>query len=164
MRWGTHPIHRVDRFRGHDHRHGHRERRTPVRPVLATAARCNFSDHRRRVRPAHLAPRLSPMFAVSVENLSKSCPVGHNAAKGERYTALRDALTRSAPLQLSQAPQPKRLESKASALEHAKAETSDSRQRRHGRQVRLNLMAVPQGPRPGTQNGRCDQRPAHYSG
>jgi len=104
------------------------------------------------------------MFAVTVENLSKSSLVGHNAAKGERYTALRDALTRSAPLPLSQAPQPKRLESKASALEHAKAETSDSRQRRHGRQVRLNLMAVPQGPRPGTQNGRCDQRPAHYSG
>jgi hypothetical protein len=103
------------------------------------------------------------MFAMSVENLSKSSLVGHNAAKGERYTALCDVLARNAPLPLSQAPQPKRLESKASALERAKAQALDSRQRRRGRRERLNLMAVPQRPRPGTQNGRYDQRAAHYS-
>ena len=73
------------------------------------------------------------MFAVTVENLSKSSLVGHNAAKGERYTALRDALTRSAPLPLSQAPQPKRLESKASALARAKAQALDSRRLEIGR-------------------------------
>ncbi|AUB83895.1 hypothetical protein THSYN_25100 [Candidatus Thiodictyon syntrophicum] len=80
------------------------------------------------------------MFAISVENLSKSSLVGHNAAKGERYPALRDTLARNAPLPLSQAPQPKRLESKASALARAKAQALDSRQRRRGRRVRLNLL------------------------
>lgn len=35
-------------------------------------------------------------FAISVENLSKSYFVGHNSAKGERYTALRDVLARNA--------------------------------------------------------------------
>jgi len=36
------------------------------------------------------------MPAITVENLSKSYLVGHNAAQAERYTALRDVLARSA--------------------------------------------------------------------
>jgi lipopolysaccharide transport system ATP-binding protein len=32
------------------------------------------------------------MPALKVENLSKSYLVGHNAAQGERYTALRDVI------------------------------------------------------------------------
>ncbi|MCK9607900.1 MAG: ABC transporter ATP-binding protein [Methylomonas sp.] len=35
-------------------------------------------------------------FAISVENLSKSYFVGHNTAKGERYTSLRDVMARNA--------------------------------------------------------------------
>lgn len=35
-------------------------------------------------------------IAISVENLSKSYLVGHNAAQSERYTALRDVLSRNA--------------------------------------------------------------------
>ena len=37
-----------------------------------------------------------PMPAIKVENLSKSYLVGHNAAKAERYTALRDVIARNA--------------------------------------------------------------------
>jgi len=73
------------------------------------------------------------MFAFTVENLSKSSLVGHDVAKGERYTALRGVPACNARLPLSQAPQPKRLESKASALARAKAEALDSRQRQRGR-------------------------------
>jgi len=47
-----------------------------------------------------------------------------------------------ASLPLTQPPQPEPLESKASALERAKAEALDSRQSRRGRRLRLNLMAV----------------------
>jgi lipopolysaccharide transport system ATP-binding protein len=36
------------------------------------------------------------MPAIKVENLSKSYLVGHNAAQGERYTALRDVIARNA--------------------------------------------------------------------
>ena len=36
------------------------------------------------------------MSAITVENLSKSYLVGHNAAHAERYTALRDVLARNA--------------------------------------------------------------------
>ena len=36
------------------------------------------------------------MPAITVENLSKSYLVGHNAAQGERYTALRDLIARNA--------------------------------------------------------------------
>ncbi len=35
-------------------------------------------------------------IAISVENLSKSYLVGHNSAKAERYTALRDVISRNA--------------------------------------------------------------------
>lgn len=35
------------------------------------------------------------MFAIKVENLSKSYLVGHNAVKRERYTALRDVIARN---------------------------------------------------------------------
>jgi lipopolysaccharide transport system ATP-binding protein len=35
------------------------------------------------------------MPAIKVENLSKSYLVGHNAAQGERYTALRDVIARN---------------------------------------------------------------------
>ena len=36
------------------------------------------------------------MPAIKVERLSKSYLVGHNAAQGERYTALRDVIARNA--------------------------------------------------------------------
>src|SRR5215470_3578833 len=35
-------------------------------------------------------------FIIAVENLSKSYLVGHQSAKRERYTALRDVITREA--------------------------------------------------------------------
>ena len=35
-------------------------------------------------------------IVISVENLSKSYLVGHNSAKGESYTALRDVIARNA--------------------------------------------------------------------
>ena len=34
-------------------------------------------------------------IAIRVESLSKSYLVGHNASKGERYTALRDVIARN---------------------------------------------------------------------
>jgi lipopolysaccharide transport system ATP-binding protein len=62
------------------------------RPSPLAEACCERDDE---IRIFNWSLRL-PQFAISVENLSKSYLVGHNVARTEQYTALRDVLARNA--------------------------------------------------------------------